>query len=105
MEVLNNVVTSIGNYNSIPISITSNTSVVNLVDGLTLIKDVDKKNWTHGDLTYTITVFNETNTVYTGVIITDVLDDTYVTFIPGSVTINGVVALKYNIYIIILIIL
>jgi len=94
MEVLNNVVTSIGNYNNIPISITSNISVVNLVDGLTLIKDVDKKNWTHGDLTYTITVFNETNTVYTGVIITDVLDDTYVTFIPGSVTINGVVASK-----------
>ena len=45
MEVLNNVVTSIGNYNSIPISITSNTSVVNLVDELTLIKDVDKKNY------------------------------------------------------------
>lgn len=45
MNELNNTVTATGNYNNIPTSLTSNTSIVNMIEGLTLTKDADKKNW------------------------------------------------------------
>lgn len=43
MNELNNTATSIGNYNNIPTSLTSNVSVVNIIDGLSLTKEADKK--------------------------------------------------------------
>ncbi len=45
MSELNNTATPIGNYNSVPTSLTSNTSVVNMVEGLSLTKEADKDNW------------------------------------------------------------
>lgn len=56
MNELNNTVNAVGNYNSIPTSLTSNTSVVTMIEGLTLTKDEDKKNWSSGNLTYKITL-------------------------------------------------
>lgn len=98
MNVLNNIVTSVGNYNNIPTSLTSNVSTVSMVEGLTLTKDADKKNWTSGDLTYTIVIDNKTDTAYENPKITDVIDDSLVEFVNDSVTINGVTATssQYN---------
>lgn len=98
MNVLNNIVTSVGNYNNIPTSLTSNVSTVSVVEGLTLTKDADKKNWTSGDLTYTIVIDNKTDTAYENPKITDVIDDSLVEFVNDSVTINGVTATssQYN---------
>lgn len=98
MNVLNNIVTSVGNYNNIPTSLTSNVSTVSMVEGLTLTKDADKKNWTSGDLTYTIVIDNKTDTAYENPKITDVIDDSLVEFVNDSVTINGVAATssQYN---------
>lgn len=90
-EVSNEVIAN-GTYNSIPTSITSNTSVVNLIDGLTLSIDADKKNWTSGNLTYTITLKNQTALAYTNVSLKDVLDVTKIVFVTGSVKINDVEA-------------
>ena len=90
MNVLNNIVTSVGNYNNIPTSLTSNVSTVSMVEGLTLTKDADKKNWTSGDLTYTIVIDNKTDTAYENPKITDVIDDSLVEFVNDSVIINGV---------------
>lgn len=45
MNELTNIVTAVGNYNNVSTSITSNTSVVNLVSGLTITKEADKQNW------------------------------------------------------------
>lgn len=92
MSELNNTAPSIGNYNSVPTSLTSNTSVVNMVEGLTLTKEADKDNWVSGYLTYTITLDNATDTTYEKPIITDVLDNTLVEFVNDSVTIDGVKA-------------
>lgn len=92
MNELNNTATSIGNYNSVPTSLTSNTSVVNVVEGLSLTKEADKNNWVSGYLTYTITLNNETDKPYEKPVITDVLDNTLVNFVNDSVTINGVKA-------------
>lgn len=98
MAELNNTATAVGSYNSIPTSLTSNTSVVNMVEGLTLVKDADKKNWANGILTYTITINNQTDVTYVKPIVTDIIDTSLVEFIPDSVTINDVQATQsqYN---------
>lgn len=92
MNELNNIATPVGTYNSVPTSLTSNTSVVILIDGLTLTKDADKKNWANGTLTYTITLDNQIDTAYVKPIITDVIDTTYVKFVENSIYINNVKA-------------
>lgn len=88
MNELNNTATSIGNYNNIPTSLTSNVSVVNIIDGLSLTKEADKKNWGSGELTYTITIDNQTDTSYVKPIVTDKIDTSLVEFVTGSVMIN-----------------
>lgn len=94
MNELSNIVTSTGNYNNIPTSLTSNTSVVNLIEGLTLSKEADKINWSDGLLTYTIKLNNETNTPYTNAIITDVIDTSFIEFVDSSVKIDDRYALE-----------
>ncbi len=89
---LNNVVSAVGNYNSIPTSITSNASVVVMIDGLTITMTANKSVWADGDLTYTIVINNGTEKAYENPVITDKLDTTLVEFIDGSVMIDGVAA-------------
>mgnify|MGYP006929166952 FL=1 len=71
------------------VSLTSNTSVVNIVEGLTLVKDVDKK-WTNGILTYITAINNQADVTYVKTIATDIIDISIVEFIPDSVIINDV---------------
>lgn len=92
MNELNNTATSVGNYNNISTALTSNTSVVNIIEGLTLIKEADKTNWSGGNLKYTITVNNQTDKTYEKPVITDVIDTDLVEFINDSVIINGIEA-------------
>lgn len=61
-----------------------------MIEGLTLTKDADKKNWGSGELTYTITLENQTDTTYVNPIITDVIDNGLVKFVTGSVMINDI---------------
>lgn len=89
MNELNNVVTAVGTYNDIKTTLTSNTSVVNIVDGLALTKDADKKNWIDGELTYTITISNNADKTYVKPVLTDIIDTNFVSFVEGSVMING----------------
>lgn len=92
MNELSNQVTANGTYNSVPTSLTSNTSVVNVIDGLTLVKSADKTNWIDGVLTYTIEINNETDNSYQNPVVTDILNTNLVEFVDGSVTINGAFA-------------
>lgn len=89
MSSLNNFVTATGDYNNIPTSLTSNSSVVNLIDGLNLTIEADQPNWVMGELTYIITLTNNTTTAYEQPIIKDTLNTTLVDFVSGSVEING----------------
>lgn len=77
------------NNTATAVSLTSNTSVVNIVEELTLVKDVDKK-WTNGILTYTTVINNQTDVTYVKPIVTDIIDTSLVEFIPDSVIINDV---------------
>ena len=94
MTELNNTATATGTYNSVPTSLTSNATVVNMIDGLTLVKSADKKNWVDGNLTYTITINNQTANSYETPVVKDVLEDSLVEFVTDSVTIDGVIADK-----------
>lgn len=98
MNELYNTVSSVGNYDNIPTSLTSNTSVVNMIEGLTLLKEADKQNWSDGYLTYKITLNNTTDKSYDSPVITDVIDNSLIDFVEDSVTIDDVKAdaSKYN---------
>lgn len=96
MNELNNIVTAVGNYNGIATTITSNNVVVNMIDGLTIIKSANKTNWADGNLEYTIVINNGTDTSYNEVKVTDVIDTNLVTFITDSVTINDASSSEYT---------
>lgn len=89
MNELSNISKASGTYNDIPTILTFNTSVVNVIDGLSLIKEADMENWDSGNLTYTITLDNQTDKTYTNPIITDQIESSLALFVPRSVTING----------------
>lgn len=89
---LTNTASAVGSYNGLPTSLTSQAVVVALVSGLSIVKTADKTSWADGLLTYTITVNNQATSSYTAPIITDVLDNTLVDFVDGSVIINDTVA-------------
>lgn len=95
---LNNSVSVTGSYNSIPTSVTSNASVVTMIDGLSVSKSADKQVWADGELTYTIVLKNDTDKTYETPVITDILDGTLINFVNDSVVIDGVKAetSKYN---------
>lgn len=95
---LSNIATALGNYNSIPTSITSEATLVTIVNGLTITKSADKTIWTDGTLTYTIKVDNQAKETYTSPVVTDILNGTLVSFVDGSVTIDGTTATssEYN---------
>ena len=85
---LTNIASVLGNYNDIPTSISTQALVVTMIDGLTATKTADKMIWADGNLTYTITVNNESTETYTAPVITDILDTTLISFITGSITID-----------------
>ena len=86
---LTNTASVLGEYNSVPTTITSEALVVTMLDGLTVTKTADKQVWADGNLTYTILVDNKSTESYTNPTITDILDTTLVTFVPESVTTGG----------------
>lgn len=93
---LSNTVTVVGNYNSVPTSITSKVLIVTMLNGLSVIKTANKLVWSDGDLTYTIKVINQTDESYTSPVITDVLDNSLIDFVNDSVTIDGQTTQNYS---------
>lgn len=86
---LHNTVSVLGNYNEIPTSVSSQVLVVSMIDGLTVTKSADKMVWADGVLTYTVVVDNKTTVSYASPVVTDVLDISLVSFVNGSVTVDG----------------
>lgn len=86
---LNNTATVLGEYNSIPTEISTQTLVVTMLTGLSVSKTADKLVWSDGYLTYTIEVDNQTNVDYTSPVITDILDSTLITLVSGSVKLDN----------------
>lgn len=91
-KILSNTAKAVGNYNSIPTSITSTATVVTMISGLTITKTADKQVWADGVLTYTIIINNNSDKPYSTPEIKDELDTTLIEFIPNSVTIDSQIA-------------
>ncbi len=89
---LNNTATVLGTYNEIPTTLTSEVLATTLLSGLTVTKTADKEVWADGNLTYTITVDNQTTETYTSPVITDILDKDLVTLLTNTIKINDTAA-------------
>ncbi len=90
--ILSNTVSALGNYNDVPTAMASEVVLVTLLDGLKITKTADKPVWADGVLTYTIVLTNDETKPYTAPVVTDIIDNTLVDFISGSVMIEGVAA-------------
>ena len=90
--ILSNTVSALGNYNNVPTAMASEAVLVTLLDGLKITKTADKLVWADGVLTYTIVLTNDETKPYTAPVVTDIIDNTLVDFISGSVMIEGVAA-------------
>lgn len=90
MNELSNYASAVGNYNSLPTSITSEPVIVSLVTDLSIVKTADKTSWATGPLTFTITINNQATESYENPVVTDALETTLVNFAKGSVKINGI---------------
>ena len=90
--ILSNTVSALGNYNDVPTAMASEEVLVTLLDGLKITKTADKPAWADGVLTYTIVLTNDETKPYTAPVVTDIIDNTLVDFISGSVMIEGVAA-------------
>lgn len=88
---LSNSASVTGTYGMSPLTLESNFVITQIVDGLSIKKEVDKQKWVTGELTYTITVENNADNSYEGPILTDVLDPSLVNLVNNSVTVNGVI--------------
>lgn len=90
--ILSNTVSALGNYNDVPTAMASEAVLVTLLGGLKITKTADKPVWADGVLTYTIVLTNDETKPYTAPVVTDIIDNTLVDFISGSVMIEGVAA-------------
>lgn len=95
---LSNTATVLGNYNSIPTEITTQALVVTMVTGLTVTKTANKMVWSGGNLMYTIEVNNQTETVYTSPVITDILNPNLIKLVENTIKVDGTLleASQYN---------
>lgn len=91
-DELNNVARVVGSYNDVPTSLTSSATVTTIVSGITITLSADKSIWIDEKLTYTILISNDSLHDYVSPKIVDVLDPSLVSFVNGSVTIDGVLA-------------
>ena len=84
MNELNNLVIAVGNYNSVPTFLTSNTSVVNMTEGLTITKTANKTNWIDG-VKASSSQYNYNETTHT------------LTINPSSITVSSSSTLKFQV--------
>lgn len=90
LNELINVASSLGTYDGLSTEMTSNSVSTQLIDDLSITKTADREAWVNGDLTYTITIENQsTTTPYVSPTVTDTIDPALATLVANSVTING----------------
>lgn len=89
MNELINIASSVGTYDGLSTEMTTEAVVTQLVDDLSITKAADRESWATGNLTYTITIENESANPYETPVVTDTIDPTLATLVDGTVTING----------------
>ena len=78
----------LGGFSDMDTAITEAVTV-QLVDGLDMTLEADRTHWINGSLKYTATISNISGVDYTTPNLTFTLSPSIVTFVEGSVKING----------------
>lgn len=86
---LSNTANVVGNYDSIPKTLTSEAVITEMIVGLTIVKTADKQNYATGNLTYTVTITNNADGPYESPEFTDTLDPTLIKLVEDSVKVNN----------------
>lgn len=89
LNELINTATSVGTYDGLSTEMTTEAVVTQLVDDLSITKTADRQSWASGNLTYTITIDNQSSTPYVTPVVTDTIDPALATLVAGTVTIDG----------------
>lgn len=85
-----NIATSVGDFDGLSTQMDTEAVVTQLVDDLSIVKTASRQSWATGELTYTITIDNQSSTLpYETPVVTDTIDPAKATLVDGSVTING----------------
>lgn len=84
-----NTATSIGTYEGLSTEMTTEAVVTQLIDDLEITKAASRLSWATGNLTYTITIDNQSANPYVDPTVTDTIDPLLATLVDGTVTING----------------
>ena len=95
---LSNTANVVGNYDSIPTTLTSEAVITEMIAGLTIVKTADKQIWATGNLTYTVTITNNADSPYESPKFTDTLDPTLIKLVENSVKVNNKYKLKITKY-------
>jgi len=86
-----NTASSLGTYNGISTEMTTEVVVTQLIDDLSITKEASRDSWITGNMTYTITLVNDTEEPYEDVVVTDTINPALATLVDGTVKIDGVV--------------
>lgn len=86
-----NTASSLGTYNGISTEMTTEAVVTQLIDDLSITKEASRDSWITGNMTYTITLVNDTEEPYEDVVVTDTINPALATLVDGTVKIDGVV--------------
>lgn len=86
---LKNIVSVNGKYNNNEITLTSNTSTINLINSLIIDMSTNKNIWNSGILTYNMTIDNQTSTPYYHIRVSELIDTNFVELVKNSITINN----------------
>ena len=86
---LSNIASVVGDYDSVPTTLTSEAIITEMIAGLTIVKTADKQNWATGNLTYTVTITNNADSPFESPKFTDTLDPTLITLVENTVQVNG----------------
>lgn len=86
---LSNIANVVGNYDSVPTTLTSEAVITEIISGLTIVKVADKQNWASGNLTYTVTITNNSDNDFESPVFTDTLDPTLIKLVDDTVEVNG----------------
>lgn len=86
---LSNIANVTGDYDAIPITLTSEAVITEMIAELTIVKTVDKQNCASGNLAYTVTISNSAENPFEKPTFTDTLDPLLISLVENSVRVNG----------------
>lgn len=87
---LSNSASVTGTYDAVPLTLQSNVVITEIVNGITIKKEASKQKWIDGELTYTITIENNSDNSFENPKLVDVLDPNIIKLVENSVKVDNI---------------